>query len=361
MSSRKPPLAGVHTAADAKLTEFGGWEIPVEFDSIRSEHEAVRTTAGKFDVSHMGQVIIDGPDAAELMNRLTTNDVESLSPGDAQYAAITDENGIMLDDTVIYYRPTYEDFLFIPNAGHDREMTDRCCTYRDEWGLDATVDNQTETFGMIAVQGPESISVVDSELPDVGSIDRFTMEKRRLADDSECFISRTGYTGEDGFELLFDAASAEFVWNALSCQPCGLGARDTLRLEASFLLSGQDFDPETNPRNPYEAGIGFAVELETEFIGRDALAEIESNGPDETLVGLKLLDRGIPRQGYEIRADGQQIGQVTSGTMSPTLGEPIALGYVPVSFADPGTDVDIIIRESSKRATLVELPFYRAE
>ncbi len=361
MTLRSPPLGADHADAGAKMTDFGGWEMPVEFDSIRTEHEAVREAAGKFDVSHMGEIEVSGPDATELLNRLTTNDVAELDPGDAQYSTIPDEEGVMLDDTVVYRLPegssTEAEYLFVPNAGHDEETYDRWVDHADRWGLDATVENVTESYGMIAVQGPEAIELLGELCEDPGSVSRFTVALREIAG-VECLLARTGYTGEDGVELLFDAGSSVAVWSALECQPCGLGARDTLRLEAGFLLSGQDFDPESNPRNPYEAGIGFAVDLDTEFVGRDALAAVEESGPKERLVGFRLEERGVARHGYGIEVDGEAVGTVTSGTMSPTLGEAIGLGYVPAEYAEPGTELGIVVRGDTKRAVVEELPFY---
>jgi aminomethyltransferase len=361
MSLRTPPLGERHAEAGAKLTAFGGWEMPVEFDSIRTEHRAVRESVGKFDVSHMGEIEISGPDAAELMNRLTTNDVAELDPGDAQYSTITDSDGIILDDTVVYRLPESggpsreAEYLFIPNAGHDEAMADRWTEHADRWGLDATVENATEDYGMIAVQGPAAIEHLEARCDDPGGVSRFTVEPRTVAG-VDCLLARTGYTGEDGVELLFDAAESTAVWDALECQPCGLGARDTLRLEAGFLLSGEDFDAAENPRTPYEAGIGFVVDLDTEFVGRDALAA--ATDPDERLVGFRLTERGIARHGYDVVADGGTIGTVTSGTMSPTLGEAIGLGYVPKSHREPGSELGIVIRGETKRAVVEELPFY---
>ena len=361
MSLRTPPLGDTHADAGAKLTEFGGWEMPVEFDSIRTEHEAVRESVGKFDVSHMGEIEVSGPDATALMDRLTTNDVAELDPGDAQYAAITDADGTMLDDTVVYRLPEGErsdaDYLFVPNAGHDADAHDRWVDHADALALDATVENATNTYGMIAVQGPDAIDLLEGLCDSPGAVSRFSVAPREIAG-VECLLARTCYTGEDGVELLFEAADSEALWSALECQPCGLGARDTLRLEAGFLLSGQDFDPESNPRTPYEAGIEFAVDLDTAFVGRDALAALAEDGPEETLVGFRLEARGIARHGYEIRADGDTVGAVTSGTMSPTLGEAIGLGYVPVSHAEPGTELGIVVRGEPKRAVVEALPFY---
>ncbi|WP_423999440.1 glycine cleavage system aminomethyltransferase GcvT [Haloarcula salina] len=360
MTLRSSPLSAAHARTDASFTDFGGWEMPVEFDSIRAEHAAVRDAVGKFDVSHMGQVTVSGPDAATLTQRLTTNDVTALDPGEAQYAAITDDEGIMLDDTIVYRLPEGidDDYLFIPNAGHDGEMTERWLTERDDRGLDAAVTNRTEEYAMIAVQGPDAPDLLAAET-DVALADlsRFEVAAGTVAG-VESLVARTGYTGERGFEVLCPWADAETVWGALECQACGLGARDTLRLEMGFLLSGQEFHPTEEPRTPYEAGIGWTVKLDTDFVGRDALEGVEAEGPEEKLVGIELIDRGVPRHGYDVTTpDGEPLGRVTSGTMSPTLGTPIALGYVPVGHAEPDTPVRVVVRGEPKKARTRSTPF----
>jgi aminomethyltransferase len=370
-----------HADRDASFTEFGGWEMPVEFDSIRTEHVAVRDSVGLFDVSHMGEIRVSGPDAAALMDRLTTNDVTDLEPGDTQYACITDDEGIILDDTVVFRLPDGEEprssgnhgeeprpsnghseavpqYLFVPNAGHDAEMYTRWIEYRDEWGLDATVHNATEEWAMLALQGPDATELA-ADATDGASrdIDRFEAAFLDVAG-VRSFASRTGYTGEDGFEFLVPWDEAETVWSAFDCQPCGLGARDTLRLEMGFLLSGQDFDPEDEPRTPYEAGIGWTVDLDTEFVGRDALEAVEREGVDERFRGVVLQQRGVPRHGYEVvDADSDHLGHLTSGTMSPTLGDPIGLGYLSTEQAPPGTRIRVMVRGEPKQANVVTPPF----
>jgi aminomethyltransferase len=360
MALRKPPLREVHAERGATFTEFGGWDMPVEFDSIREEHVAVREEAGIFDVSHMGEIAVSGPDAAELMQRLTTNDVTALDPGDSQYAAITTEDGHIIDDTVVYRMPEGDaaDYLFVPNAGHDEQAHERWTSHRDEWGLDATVRNETESYAMFAVQGPDAPDLVaDAADGDVLDLAKFEAAYHEVAG-ADCWVARTGYTGEDGFELICPAEAATDVWAQFDCQPCGLGARDTLRTEMGFLLSGQDFHVEDDPRTPYEAGIGFTVKLDTEFVGRDALERQHEEGVEERFTGLKLLDRGVARHGYDVVDDDDHVvGVVTSGTMSPTLGESIALGYLPVDLADPGTRVGVVVRGETKRANVVTPPF----
>jgi aminomethyltransferase len=360
MDARRTPLADAHESAGATFTDFGGWDMPVEFDSIRTEHAAVRDAVGRFDVSHMGEITVSGPDAATLCNRLLTNDVSALDPGQAQYAAVTDADGIMLDDTVIYDLPESEaaDYLFIPNAGHDEEMAARWREHREEWDLDATVENQTTDYGMIAIQGPDAPAILGAATTvDLADLGRFELAAGTVAG-VECLVARTGYTGEAGFEVLTPWDETTTVWDALDCQPCGLGARDTLRLEMGFLLSGQDFDPDEEPRNPYEAGIDFTVDLDTEFVGRDALAGVDVEGPAEQLTGLTLVDRGIPRHGYAVETpDGEALGHVTSGTMSPTLGEPIALAYLPADYVEPDRSVRVVVRGEPKKARTTTPPF----
>ena len=356
MSLRTPPV----DHGDAKQTNFGGWEMPVEFDSIREEHAAVRNSVGKFDVSHMGEITVSGPDATALLQGLTTNDVSALDPGEAQYGAITDERGVMLDDTVVYRLPERADeqFLFIPNAGHDAEMHDRWVSHREEWGLDARVTNRTDEYAMVAAQGPDAAATLAPETDaDLDGLARFEVTAATVAG-ADALVARTGYTGETGFEILCPASAATRVWEALECQPCGLGARDTLRIEMGFLLSGQDFHPEEQPRTPHEAGIDFAVALDTDFVGRDALATVAAEGPAERLTGVVLDERGVPREGYPVTTpDGDPLGAVTSGTMSPTLGEPIALAYLPAAYADDRRSVRVTIRDEPKKAHTTTPPF----
>ncbi|MDB2224918.1 glycine cleavage system protein T [Halorubrum ezzemoulense] len=391
MTDRLPPLHDAHDARGAKFTDFGGWQMPVEFDSIRTEHAAVRESVGVFDVSHMGEIEVAGPDATELMNRLTTNDVRALDPGDSQYAAITNGEGVMLDDTVVYRLPDGTPagegaaslaalesdhggdldapsgdpaYLFVPNAGHDGQMADRWTAHRDEWGLDATVANATGDWAMLAVQGPDAADALNQATPRDRVVDLSKFEAAVAAVAGvESWVARTGYTGEDGFEVMCPAADAGAVWEAFvdaprEAQPCGLGARDTLRTEMGFLLSGQDFDPEGEPRTPYEARIGFVVKLDTEFVGRDALEVQKEQGVDEKFVGVRLSERGVPRGGYAVTdGDLTRVGKLTSGTMSPTLDEPIGLGYLHESYADAGTEVSVVVRGDEKRAEVVVPPF----
>jgi len=359
VSLATPPLHEVHEAAGADFTDFGGWSMPVTFDGIRQEHDAVRESVGVFDVSHMSEIVVEGPDATAVMNGLTTNDVAELDHGDAQYSCILNDDGIILDDTVVYRYPDQDGYLFVPNAGHGEQMTDRWTEYTDQHGLDATVTDVTDNIGLLAIQGPEAVAAVDRRAQDpVEQLGRFSSTRTTIAGVST-LIARTGYTGEDGVEVFFDAAESTDVWEAFDeYQACGLGARDTLRLEAGLLLSGQDFDPEAEPRTPLEAGLGFVVELsKSDFEGRDALVEREQTGLDERMVGIKIDDRAIARHGYTITKDGAEIGHVTSGTMSPTFGIPLALGYVEKKYADTGTSGSVQVRGTATPATIVNQRF----
>ncbi|MFB6282316.1 MAG: glycine cleavage system aminomethyltransferase GcvT [Halobacteria archaeon] len=359
MAERRPPLHQVHEEMGGNFTDFGGWSMPVEYTSIQDEHHAVRDDVGVFDVSHMGQVLVHGEDSRELMQKLTTNDVDELGVGDAQYSCITNEDGVLIDDTVVY-RIGDDEYLFIPNAGSDELMRDRLLRHRDEWSLDAEVENRTEQYAMLAVQGPRSVNALDGVAEgDPGRIDPFGWRPIDVAGVG-CIVARTGYTGEDGFELIFEAGSgeAEEIWSQLveaeDVKPCGLGSRDTLRMEMGFLLSGQDFDPEENPRTPIEAGLGFVVDTDTGFVGSEAIEEDE---PEESITGFKLTERGVPRHGYVIEKDGERVGEVTSGTMSPTLEEPIGIGYVPVDIAEPGVEIEVVVRHKPKNAKIATTPF----
>ncbi|WP_276259052.1 glycine cleavage system aminomethyltransferase GcvT [Haloglomus litoreum] len=356
-ATRRSPLHDRHETAGARFTDFGGWDMPVSFDGIRAEHTAVRTTVGKFDVSHMGEVEVRGPDAGSLVQRLTTNDASALDPGDAQYACITREDGVILDDTVTYRLPDRAAYLFVPNAGNGEMMREWFAGHAAEWGLDVSVTDRTDEYAMFAVQGPDALSLVDDRAAaPVSGLDRFTATTVAVAG-VECTVARTGYTGEDGVELLVPWAAAERVWTALECQPCGLGARDTLRLEAGLLLSGQDFHPEDEPRTPVEAGLTFVVDLDTDFVGRDAIAAQQEDGPAERLVGFELTERGVPRHGYDILADWERVGHVTSGTMSSTLDVPLGFGYVPAEYADEGQHIAVDIRDEPVPGEVVNRRF----
>lgn len=362
MGAHRSPLHATHTAADASFTDFGGWKMPVEYDGVRSEHTAVRDGVGRFDISHMGQLTVTGQDAGVLLARLLASDTSDLSVGAGRYSALLTESGALIDDVIVYRWPDengVSQYLVVPNVGNDGRVARRLRTYRDRWDLTADVDVRTHDYAMVAVQGPASPPhVAGAVTADVTALDRFDGQWT-THDDRSVFVSRTGYTGEDGFELLVPTAGALELWDAFEeVQPCGLGARDTLRIEAGLLLSGQDFDPEDTPVTPTEAGIGFIVDPDHEFVGRErCLAHLEAGG-DRQFVGLMLTDRGIPRHGYHIVTEaGDRIGTVTSGTLSPTFEEPLGLGYVGPEHATPDTEVAVVIRGTQKRATITSNRF----
>lgn len=327
--------------------------MPVRFKSTKEEHHAVREEVGIFDVSHMGRVRVSGDDAIALADRMTTNDVSALDVGEAQYSAMLDEDGHIVDDTVLYR--VEDGVLFVPNAGRDDGAVERWRGRADEEGYDARVKNRTEATAMFAVQGPDASEAVrEAGLePTPNNLSRFEWELTRVreANDVGAFVSRTGYTGEDGFELVVDEDDAESVWHALDATPCGLGARDTLRVEMGFLLGGHEFGDD-NPRTPYEAGIGFVVS-DGDFVGSDAL----NPEPDERLAGFVLEERGVPRQGYDVRVDGEVVGGVTSGTMSPTLDVPVGMCYLPAEHAVEGQEIEVVVRGEPKEARVEEPPF----
>ncbi|MFP4187812.1 MAG: glycine cleavage system aminomethyltransferase GcvT [Halobacteriales archaeon] len=347
--ARRPPLYEVHEASDARTTEFGGWEMPVRFTSTKEEHTAVREEVGKFDVSHMGRVRVTGDDGVGLAQRMTTNDVEELNAGEAQYSAIVDEDGTLVDDTVVYRDE--DGVMFVPNAGRDKQAVERWRERAEDEGYDARVENRTDGTAMFAVQGPDAAEAARGAGTAVDNLPRFGWRTTRLGD-VPAFVSRTGYTGEDGFEFVVDADDAADAWNTFDATPCGLGARDTLRIEMGFLLAGHEFGDDS-PRTPYEAGIGFVVAPDTGFVGSDALRD-ELN---ESLVGFRLEERAVPRKGYAVRVDGEEVGEVTSGTVSPTLDEPIGMAYLPVEYAEEGTKVEVVVRDEPKQGSVEEPPF----
>ena len=363
MSLRRSPLYDVHTDRGAQFTDFGGWEMPVSFESIRDEHDAVRTERGIFDVSHMGEIDIEGPDAFELCQRLLTNDVSQLDPGDAQYTTVTTEDGMLIDDTILYRLGDHH-YRFVPNAGKHDTMCDRWISHCEQWGLTASITDRTTEIGMLAVQGPTAIDHVDAlSSPSITRLAPMEIMAVTIAD-IECWCASTGYTGEPGVELLVPWGETPTVDAELEGQRCGLGARDTLRLEMGFVLAGNEFDNEAERRTPLEAGLSFVVNLDASppFVGRDALAAQAETGPAERLVGIRMLERGIPRAGYALRhQDGDQIGHVTSGTMSPTLGEAIGLGYVATDRATDGDTIGVEIRDAIRKARIVTPPFLEAD
>jgi aminomethyltransferase len=353
---RRTPLYGEHRALGARLVDFAGWEMPVQYEGIKAEHNAVRNHAGLFDVSHMGEAVFRGPDAEEAVQRLVTRDVSRLEEGQAGYSAVCYESGGTVDDVIVYRRP--DDFLVVVNASNREKDLEHFRSNTQD--LDVEVADESDDWALLALQGPEAADLLQNltgaNLPDLRP---FRFVEGEVAG-AKTLVSRTGYTGEDGFELYLSPDDAPRVWRELleaGATPAGLGARDTLRLEAGMCLYGNELDPETTP---LEAGIGFAVHLdkEREFIGQDALRREKEEGLRKKLVGFEVEGRGIARHDYPVRAEGETVGHVTSGTLSPTLGKAIGLALV-----SPGVEdrFEVVIRERPVEAHTVQLPFYKRE
>lgn len=363
MGLKRTPLYEAHKQLGARLVEFGGWEMPVQYTSILEEHRAVRQRAGLFDVSHMGEFRVEGPSALDFLQGLVPNDVSRLVDNQALYSQICRPDGGTLDDLIIYRRGEGT-YMVVVNAG----------TMEKDWawfaaraqGRDGvTLTNISDATALIALQGPLASQILQplTDTP-LSEIAYYHFRPGSVAG-SECIISRTGYTGEDGFELYGAPDHAVALWNTLleagkphGLLPAGLGARDTLRLEAGYCLYDHEL---TEAITPLEAGLGWTIKLNKggDFIGREALAREKQEGLRRKLVGIEPRERGVPRAGYSILRDGQHIGTVTSGTMSPTLERPVALGYVPPADAAPGTEVTIDIRGKAVPAVIVPLPFYK--
>ena len=347
---RRTPLYEEHKSLGARLVNFAGWEMPVQYEGIRSEHEAVRTRCGVFDVSHMGEIETSGPDAAALLQRLLSNDVEQIGVGGAQYSLLCREDGGVLDD-LFTYRLDADRYLTVTNASnHERDLA----WFKEHAaGLDVTVEDALERFAMLAVQGPVAREIVQA-IADRPLPPRMTAGTRVLAG-HPALVCGTGYTGEDGVELLLDRAAAPAVWDALlarGARPAGLGARDTLRLEVCFHLYGNDLTLE---RGPIEAGLGWACKEDTGFIGSDAVRAVREAGPAEKLVAFRVDGSGIARQGNPVAGGGE----VTSGTLSPSLGVGIGMAYVPTARAAEGTTLEIDVRGRTRRAVVAAKPLYR--
>jgi len=338
------PLFDRHRAAGARIVRFAGWEMPVQYAGVREEHLAVRNAAGVFDVSHMGQVEIEGPQATALLQRLVSNDVERVAVGGAQYALLCREDGGVLDD-LFSYRLGEQQWLTVTNAANHAK--DLAWVSDHAQGFDVAVRDAAPNYAMLAVQGPQARALIGGELPA-----RMTAARTPVFG-VDALVCGTGYTGEDGVEILCAPDDAVAIWDALlerGVVPAGLAARDTLRLEAGFHLYGNDL---IETRDPISGGLGWAVKEDTGFIGADACRAVREAGPAERFVGFVMAD-GIARQGNPIAGGGV----VTSGTMSPSMGVGIGMGYVPAQQAEPGTELQIDVRGRQRTATVVKRPIY---
>lgn len=363
-SPQKTPLYDEHIAAGGRMVSFAGYSLPVQYTSLAEEHKAVRTAAGLFDVSHMGEVFITGPGAFDFVQKISCNDHSKLTVGRAQYTGLMYPQGTFVDDMLVH-RMDEEEFLLVVNAANRTKDV----AYLHEVAADfegVTVEDRSDQWAQIAVQGPEAAEIVQALTEtDLGGIRYYRFAWGEVSG-RKALIARTGYTGEDGFELYTSPSDAPAVWQALMEQggpkglvPAGLGARDTLRFEAGMCLYGQEIDAETTP---LEAGLGWIVKLaKGDFIGRDVLEAQAENGTGRRLVGFEMIDRGIARHEYEVflgEKDDEPAGVVTTGTQSPTIGKALGMAYLPAGHTDVGTEFFIQIRTRRLKARVIDLPFY---
>ena len=348
----RTPLHDRHVELGARMVPFAGWEMPVQYEGVIQEHRAVRTDAGVFDVSHMGEVMVEGPQATALLQSLLSNDLERIAPGEAQYTLLTNERGGIIDD-LIAYRLGDCRYLLIVNASN-RDTDFRWMKEREIRGSDVT--DVSDEYALLAVQGPRAIERLGLQ-----PAKAFTFAEETV-DGVEVMVNRTGYTGEEGCELLCMTEDAVQLWDAVlerGVVPCGLGARDTLRLEVCYPLHGNDIGPATDP---ISAGLGWTCVLDKEFEGVDAIRRVKEEGPERRLVAFVMEEKAVPRQGMAIGlADGGGGGEVTSGTHSPMLDIGIGMGYVPAEQAKPGTELTIDVRGRPRRARIVKKPIYEKE
>ncbi|MFN8161476.1 MAG: glycine cleavage system aminomethyltransferase GcvT [Solirubrobacterales bacterium] len=353
---RQTPLHAEHLEAGARMVPFAGWEMPVSYEGVREEHIAVRTHAGVFDVSHMGQVETEGPEAAAFLQRVLSNDVERLEIGGAQYSCLCDEQGGVLDD-LITYRLSGQHFLTVTNcANHASDLR-----WMSRWigGYDCVLRDVADRWAMLAVQGPHAREIVSEALS--AALPARMHVLATPIDGLPGIACGTGYTGEDGVELLVDPGRAPDVWRRLleaGVVPCGLGARDTLRLEACFCLHGNELSPD---RNPIEAGLGWCCAERTGFVGAEPIARARLEGTAERLVAFRIEGPGIPRSGNPILAAGEPAGEVTSGTFSPSLEVGVGMGYAATPLAEPGTELEIDVRGKRRAARVCSMPLYEKE
>ncbi len=359
-SLRTTPLNSVHRALGAKMVDFGGWDMPVQYSGIIDEHNAVRTAAGVFDVSHMGEIEIRGPEAARLTDFVTTNAVAKLKTGQAHYSGLLYEHGGFVDDILVHKVADDHYFLCVNASNQEKDFEH----IRAHNRFDAEVEFASDRYAQLAIQGPKARAAVQK----LTSVDLAAIKYYWFADGEvlgvPARVAHTGYTGEDGFELYVPPAEAERVWNAVldagaefGIKPCGLGARNTLRLEAKMALYGHEIDASISP---LEADLAWIVKLDKgEFVGRDALRKQKEAGLTRGLVGFEMRGRGIGRDGYEVYLGGAPAGWVTSGSPSPTLCKNIGLCYLPAAQAQPGQAIQILIRNQPVDAVTVETPFYK--
>lgn len=354
-------LAARHKELNAKMVPFAGYNMPVSYQGVNIEHQNVREKLGVFDVSHMGEFLITGDKALELIQKITTNDASKLVDGKAQYTVMPNETGGIVDDLIVY-RINSEKYLLVVNASNIDKDWNWIAQHNT---MDATMRDMSDEFSLLAIQGPKAAEAMQSLTDvDLSNMKFYTFEVAEFAGIDKVIISATGYTGSGGFEIYFKNEDAEQIWDRVmeagkdyGIKPIGLAARDTLRLEMGFCLYGNDIDETTSP---IEAKLGWITKFTKDFINSEALKKEKEEGPKRKLIAFELEERGIPRQGYEIEdEDGKVIGEVTSGTMSPSLEKGIGLGYVPSEVAKFGNKIFIKVRKKSIPAVQVKLPFYK--
>ncbi len=359
---KRTPLYECHLEAAGRMVPFAGWEMPVQYSGVMEEHKAVRSSVGLFDVSHMGEIEVLGRRALEFIQYVTCNDASKLTAGRAQYTGLMTPRGTFVDDLLVH-KIDDEHYLLVVNAANkDKDYAYLCAQVAAFEHVDVT--DRSADFAQLAVQGPRALDVLQrlTEV-DLASIRYYRFVEGKVGG-SAAIVARTGYTGEDGFEVYLAPEAAPGLWRALldagageGIVPCGLGARDTLRFEASMPLYGNDIDDTTTP---LEAGLDWIVKLDKQaFLGREALSRQKAAGIARKLVGFEMRGRGIGRHGYPLWAAGNRTGVVTSGTHSPTFGKALGMGYVPVAYAEPGSEIEVEIRGQRVAAEVVETPFYR--
>jgi len=354
-------LTEVHIKAGAKMVPFAGYNMPVQYAGINAEHETVRKGVGVFDVSHMGEFILKGDNALDLIQRVSSNDASKLYDGKVQYSCLPNKDGGIVDDLLVY-RIDEKTYMLVVNASNIEKDWNWISQFNTDGVVMKDISDRTS---LLAVQGPKAAEALQSLTDiDLGSMEYYTFKKGTFAGIDNVVVSATGYTGAGGFELYFDNEHAESIWNAVfkagepfGIKPIGLGARDTLRLEMGFCLYGNDIDDKTSP---LEAGLGWVTKFNKEFTNSAALQDQKAAGVSQKLVGFEMIDRGIPRHDYEIvDAEGNVIGKVTSGTQSPSLQKAIGLGYVKTEFAKKGTEIFVKIHDNNVKAKIVKPPFYK--
>ena len=355
------PLSGLHTNMGAKMAEFAGYNMPIVYSSIKEEHLAVRESVGMFDVSHMGEFMVEGPNALELIQKVTSNDASTLIEGQAQYSCLPNDTGGIVDDLLVY-KMTPEQYMLVVNASNIEKDWD---WINSQNSMGAELSNVSDETALIAVQGPNAAKALQSLTDvDLDAIKFYHFEIGNFAGIHPIVISATGYTGSGGFEIYVPWANAEEVWNKImeagseyNIQPAGLAARDTLRLEMGYCLYGNDIDDSTNP---IEAGLGWITKFTKDFVGDEFAKKIKEEGGTRRLAAFEMLERGIPRKDYEVEnMEGEKIGIVTSGTQSPSLDKAIGLAYLNKPFNKSETEINICIRNKKAKAKVVKLPFYK--